>query len=45
MQLIMHGLGCSVGHDCMAHGMENTDGFEFPRSALGAGGIAGYCLG
>ena len=34
-----------IAHDCMAHGMENTDGFEFPRSVLGAGSIAGYCLG
>ena len=30
--------------DCVAHGMENTDGFEFPRSVLGADDIAGYCL-
>ena len=25
--------------------MENTDGFEFHRSVLGAGSIAGYSLG
>ena len=35
MQLIMHGLGCSVGHDCMAHGMENTDGLSSPGQYWG----------
>ena len=43
----MHGLGCSVGQevcDCVAPGMESADGFEFPRSVLDAGGLAGYCL-
>ena len=43
----MHGLGAQFGGrlcDRAAPGMENTDGFEFSRSVLGAGGIAGYCL-
>ena len=26
--------------DCVAHGMKNADGIEFPRSVLGASGIA-----
>ena len=28
----------------MAHGMENTDGFEFPRSVLGVTMSLGKCL-